>query len=143
MKLIEKYALVAEIVRRIKYDEMVMNHNAQITELLSRELNTLYELLSFIKSHDVKGVDLEKEIMRYQREIYDRDTTVKDVAKHFFKLGLMASNSLTWEDMMTIHKCCKDAMNCNLYAWETAEGQQKIYEDVLKRFKAQKQENLL
>ena len=47
-------------------------------------------------------------------------------------------NELTWEDMMIIHKCCKDAMNLNLYAWETAEGQKKIYEDVLKRFKESK-----
>ena len=58
---IDKSALVAEIERRIKYDEMVMDHDAQITELLSRELNTLYELLSFIKSFEEKEVDLEAE----------------------------------------------------------------------------------
>ena len=52
--LIDKSALVAEMERRIKYDEMVMDHDSQITELLSRELNTLYELLSFIKSLEVK-----------------------------------------------------------------------------------------
>ena len=57
MKLIDKDVLVAEIKRRIKYDEMVMNHDSQITELLSRELNTLYELLSFIKSLEVKEVN--------------------------------------------------------------------------------------
>ena len=55
--LIDKSAVVAEIERRIKYDEMVMNHDVQITELLSRELNTLYELLSFIKSIEVKSVN--------------------------------------------------------------------------------------
>jgi len=59
---IDKAALVAEIVRRIKYDETVMDHDTQITELLSRELNTLYELSSFIKSLEVKEVDLEKEM---------------------------------------------------------------------------------
>lgn len=42
---------------------------------------------------------------------------------------------LTWHDMMLIHKCIKDAMNYNLYAMSTAEGQQKVYEDVLIRFK--------
>lgn len=42
---------------------------------------------------------------------------------------------LTWHDMMLIHKCIKDAMNYNLYAMSTAEGQQKVYEDVLRRFK--------
>ena len=56
---IEKSAVVAEIERLIKYDEMVMNHDAQITELLSRELNTLYELSSFVKSLEVKEVDLD------------------------------------------------------------------------------------
>ena len=53
---ISKSAVVSEIEKRIKYDEMVMDHDAQITELLSRELNTLYELLSFIKSLEAKGV---------------------------------------------------------------------------------------
>lgn len=37
---------------------------------------------------EVKEVDLDAEIMKYQREIYDRDTTVRDIAKHFFELGL-------------------------------------------------------
>lgn len=32
-------------------------------------------------------VYLEKEIIRYQREVMDRDTTVRDVALHFFELG--------------------------------------------------------
>lgn len=32
-------------------------------------------------------VDLEKEIIRYQREDMDRDTTVGDVARHFYELG--------------------------------------------------------
>lgn len=32
-------------------------------------------------------VDLEKEIIRYQREDMDRDTTVADVARHFNELG--------------------------------------------------------
>lgn len=50
---IKKSDILAEIERRIKYDEMVMDHDVQITELLSRELNTLYELSSFIKSLEV------------------------------------------------------------------------------------------
>lgn len=39
---------------------------------------------------DRPEVDLEKEIIRYQREDMDRDTTVGDVARHFYKLGLNA-----------------------------------------------------
>ena len=44
--------------------------------------------------------------------------------------------ALTWEDMMIIHKCIKDAMNYKLYKMmEGIEGQKEVYEEVLKRFK--------
>lgn len=46
--------------------------------------------------------------------------------------------ALTWEDMMVIHKCIKDAMNSHLYEWFTEEGQQRIYQNVLDRFNKQK-----
>ena len=43
---------------------------------------------------------------------------------------------LTWEDMMLIHKCIKDAMNYHLYKMmEGVEGQKVVYQEVLKRFK--------
>lgn len=43
---------------------------------------------------------------------------------------------LTWEDMMVIHKCIKDAMNYHLYKMlEGVEGQKVVYQEVLKRFK--------
>ena len=43
---------------------------------------------------------------------------------------------LTWEDMMIIHKCIKDAMNYHLYKMmEGVEGQKVVYQEVLKRFK--------
>ena len=43
---------------------------------------------------------------------------------------------LTWEDMMLIHKCIKDAMNYHLYKMmEGMEGQKVVYQEVLKRFK--------
>lgn len=46
---------------------------------------------------------------------------------------------LTWEDMMIIHKCIKDAMNFHLYKMmEGMEGQKIVYEEVLKRFKNMK-----
>lgn len=41
-------------------------------------------------SEEQMDVDLEKEIIRYQREDMDRDTTVGDVARHFYELGLKA-----------------------------------------------------
>ena len=109
------------------------------------------EILTFIDSIEVKEVDLDfliheeyavaakTECDCIECAIFTKFDFTR-LAKHFFELGVNASNSLTWKDMMLIHKCCKDAMNYNLYAWQTAEGQQKIYEDVLKRFKARKGE---
>lgn len=43
--------------------------------------------------------------------------------------------ALTWEDMILIHRCIKDAMNYNLYKMmEGVEGQKEVYQNVLKRF---------
>lgn len=47
---------------------------------------------------------------------------------------------LTWEDMILIHRCIKDAMNFHLYKMmEGVEGQKVVYQEVLKRFKEKKQ----
>ena len=54
----------------------------------------------------------------------------------------MPDRELTWEDMMLIHKCIKDAMNKYLYAFQTMEGQKKVYEDVLRRYKEMKENRL-
>jgi hypothetical protein len=90
MELIDKDKVVAEIEKLIKYDEMVMNHDAQITELLSRELNTLYELSSFVKSLKVEEVDLEKEFDKCcENYIFDDECEVY-TARKFFKLGFKA-----------------------------------------------------
>ena len=61
-----------------------------------------------------------------------------DVAAYLEKSMHSNAQALTWEDMLTIHKCIKDAMNCNLYAFSTMEGQKKVYEEVLERFKQQR-----
>jgi len=48
---------------------------------------------------------------------------------------------LTWENMMIIHKCIKDAMNFHLYKMmEGVEGQKEVYEEVLKRFNKERKE---
>ena len=48
--------------------------------------------------------------------------------------------ALTWEDMLVIHKCIKDAMNYHLYKMmEGMKGQKVVYEEVLKRFKERKE----
>ena len=61
-----------------------------------------------------------------------------DVAAYLEKSRCSTAQALTWEDMLTIHKCIKDAMNHNLYAFSTMEGQKKVYEEVLERFKKSK-----
>ena len=55
---IDKDALVAEIKRLIKHSEMVADHNTQITELVSRELDALYHLIYFLDTIEVKEMDL-------------------------------------------------------------------------------------
>ena len=48
---------------------------------------------------------------------------------------------LTWEDMMIIHKCIKDAMNFHLYKMmEGLDSQKIVYEEVLKRFLKERKE---
>ena len=103
---IDKSALVAEIKRIIKHSEMVADHNTQITELVSRELDTLYHLISFLDTLEVKKVDYGIEVHKYAQEhfnVYDdvnktlqtkENKTLlgrkdfEDIAKHFFELGL-------------------------------------------------------
>lgn len=56
-------------------------------------------ILSFIDSlqQEQPEVDLEKEIIRFQREDMDRDTTVGDVARHFYQLGFNARKEKQYE----------------------------------------------
>jgi len=138
---IDKDALVAELNRLIA--ELIEEGEGTMFE--QGRISAFEDVKLFLNTIEEKEMDLEKEYKDFVEEdpVYNKlvnGIVGKAIAKHFFELGLKASNPLTWNDMMIIHKCCKDAMNFNLYAWETAEGQQKIYEDVLKRFKAQKGE---
>lgn len=135
MKLIDKDALVAEIEKRRRD----WCYGSSIEAKYKRE--ECDDILSFLDNLEIKEVDLEKEVddwyntkasKEFENVLY---SDIENCAKHFFELGLNASNPLTWEDMMTIHKFIKDAMNLHLYEWSTIDGQQKIYEDILKRFK--------
>lgn len=50
-------------------------------------------------------------------------------------------NELSWEDMMLIHRCIKDATNYHLYKMlEGEEGQKTVYQEVLERFRERKDE---
>ena len=90
---IKKSALVAEIKRLIKHSEIVADHNAQITELVSRELDTLYHLISFLDTLEVKDVDLEQISKHYALNNSPWDDCwpeVQDAFKAGFELGLKA-----------------------------------------------------
>ena len=48
---------------------------------------------------------------------------------------------LTWEDMVLIHRCIKDATNYHLYKMlEGEEGQKTVYQEVLKRYNKERKE---
>ena len=104
---IPKADVVAEIKRRIK--EIPKNETDKILRAVcGNEAFVLMELLSFLDTIKVKEVDLEKEIKNEIDEYwYDNDygaiqrhggtitmevSDVKEIAKHFFKLGLSVSN---------------------------------------------------
>lgn len=50
--------------------------------------------------------------------------------------------ALSWRDMLIIHRHIKDAKNRHLYQFQSAEGQQKIYQDVLDHFLKERKEGL-
>lgn len=85
---IDKDNIIAEIRKRLlpvirdkHYDEW---EEGQDSERIA--------ILDIINSLEVKEVDLEKEIKRFtmSKELYEADSVIKAVAKHFFELGLKA-----------------------------------------------------
>lgn len=155
--MIDKDALVAEIDRRLadnkKEIERASHKNLEDYFEGHEDALTLFKD-QYLDTLEVKEVDLQKEIQTQWKGCEPIDEGMgcefanisveqfDSIAKHFFELGKKASNPLTWEDMLIIHKCIKDAMNYHLYAFRSADGQQKVYEEVLKRFKAQKGEKV-
>lgn len=149
-KYISKSAAVAEI-EKIK-EGLQRNGNpnplGNLQECLAAaEIEALNLIKDSLDSLELKEVDLQSEIDRVwdntsNNFLEDGWKEFEDFAKHFFELGLLASNPLSWEDMLIIHRCIKDAMNYHLYAFQSVEGQQKVYEEVLKRFKALKGEKV-
>ena len=158
----DKEKIRAEIERQINCfrTEKDKEGASQIDKLsLGGRVAVLEELLSFINSLPDEPVSegLEKEIKKYISDnFFGSETTgffavrtkeePNDIdmalcAKYFFKLGLNANNPLTWNDMLLIHKCIKDTMYFKIYKMmEGIEGQKEVYEEALKRFKAQKEE---
>jgi hypothetical protein len=78
---------------------------------------------------DLDEETLHSELSKIYASVYDS----KDIkaAKHFFKLGVNASNPLTWEDIKLIWNITDEMDNM---------PEEEFYKEVLKRFKAQKEE---
>ena len=78
----------------------------------------------------------------YSKYPKDKKGVLYDLARNSIIQGYRQAEKdleLTWEDMMIIHRCIKDAMNYHLYKMmEGVEGQKVVYQEVLKRFKAKK-----
>lgn len=92
---INKDALVTEINRRIE------ENKADIQRAIHKHLEEYFEgyedalvILKekFIDILEVKEVNLEEEIKSFtmSKELYESDSVIKTVAKHFFELGLQA-----------------------------------------------------
>lgn len=91
-------------------------------------------MLPFLdKQYEKYGEHKQMELSRFDG--YDMMTSYEE-GYHQAKKDL----ELTWEDMMLIHKCIKDAMNYHLYKMmEGVEVQKIVYQEVLKRFKERKE----
>jgi hypothetical protein len=92
-----------------------------------------------LEAYPPKYVKQERHLKRMQSERIDTHRPIRAI---YIKGYQQAEKdlALTWEDMMIIHKCIKDAMNYHLYKMmEGAEGQKVVYQEVLNRFNKQKE----
>ena len=148
---IPKSAVVAEIERRKEKCELFYNvalsNNAEFAKLAIEEQKKQYDSFKgFINSLEVKEVDLGKEIEKSLKRhsllaVGKKDFT--NIAKHFFELGLNASNSLTWKDVDLILDITDQIANDDSMEEKLNNmSQEKYCTEVLKRFKAQKGEKI-
>ena len=149
MKLIDKDALVAEIYKlKNSHDNW-----SYMGKCFHQDYDTL---LSLIDTLEVKEVDLEKEISNFldngmalqldwtQCNIEVKPNGLRDFAKHFFELGLKASNPLTDIDISSMQDAYIKKMEIRGMKNEEAFIHSVSYvngiKDVLTRFKALKGE---
>jgi len=132
MKLIDKDALVAEIEKNLRF---IPEH---VTAFDEGEEHAYHKILSFLDTLEVKEVDYKPMDNDFERDAVNfcfnngLNTTpriAKTIAKHFFELGVNASNPLTWEDIKLI--------------WTIGDEipympEEDFFKEILKRFKAQK-----
>lgn len=107
---IDKAAVVAEIEKLISSGKIKcqqsQENNDQVSYIAwSEHIATCGKILSFLDTLKVKEVDLEKELSILDNTLFDLDGVavvgathyltvedVKDIAKHFYELGLNAKN---------------------------------------------------
>ena len=95
MKLIDKAAVVAEIERRKRklLDNIICEGDKEWVVRTAHQLN---RILLFLDILEMKEVDLEKSISDWLSEGLPNDEEeidyIKETAKHFFELGMQASN---------------------------------------------------
>ena len=93
MALIDKDALVAEIKRLIRANELYLSkpETDEVRFQKTGAYSVLNDLLHFINTLEVKEVDLKKEIADIYEANYEEYLTYEefaDIVKHFFELGL-------------------------------------------------------
>ena len=135
---ISKSALVAEIERLKEQD-----YPCDTFEESTGYYNALDEIATFINTLEVKEVDLEKETDKWYNNEASKEfenvlyEDIEKCAKHFFELGLRASNPLTWEDMRELHIIFESIdVDIELSRTDIEKETLGYYESVLKRFKA-------
>ena len=97
---ISKSALIAEIEKRINEEIQSWATNLGYSQGC---VDSMRNVLSFIDTLEAKEVDLEKELGKYldANDIeFINQIKLLDFAKHFFELGLVASNKAqnVWHD---------------------------------------------
>lgn len=106
--LIDKDALIAEI-ERLKADALQKKSQCKRSglERIMHQISAYNKVLSFINTLEVKEVNLEKEIDNYLQplaewEIHEAPfTSMENIAKHFFELGLSVNSPITAADRCT------------------------------------------
>lgn len=157
----EKLEAIKAAIERL-YNQSITDKNRQADRGLERAANASYgksivckELLSFYNSLPEEPVseDLENAAYKYGEELDqivgsydDDDSSVGDYAQEAFKAGAQwqkERSKLTWIDMNHIHRYIKDAMNLYIDKFQSIDGQQEVYQNVLERFNKEKKEGLV
>ena len=154
MKLIDKDAVLAEIKELSSAIKIQLDYKKGDAFWIAQKL-LLERLKGKINSLKVKEVDLEKELTEWHKKHFSKKDTFNgksgfyltnssqlDIAKHFFELGVNASNPLTWEDISSLKLLIDEVENEFKKGLHNDKSYAGYCEEVLKRFKAQKGEKI-